>query len=94
MRFLKSSLELDYNASRIAMTNGISTLKLRKQSQDLALEVYTTARAKYDQGVGSSIELLQAESALNEAQNNYFNALQDLLMSKVDFDKASGKLTK
>lgn len=94
MRFLKSSLELDHTSARIALVNGISTLKLRKQSQDLAMEVYNTARAKYEQGVGSSIELLQAESALNEAQNNYFNALQELLMAKVEFDRASGKLAK
>jgi outer membrane protein len=49
-------------------------------------------KIKYEQGVGSSLELIDAESALREAETNYYTALLELLMAKTDLDKASGSL--
>jgi outer membrane protein TolC len=42
--------------------------------------------------VGSNLEVLDAENTLKEAQVNYYNALYDALVAKVDLDKAYGKL--
>jgi outer membrane protein TolC len=42
--------------------------------------------------VGSNIEVIEAESSLREAQVNYYNALYDALISKVDLDKAFAKI--
>jgi outer membrane protein TolC len=42
--------------------------------------------------VGSNIEVLNAETSSREAQTNYFTALYDFLIAKVDQDKATGKL--
>jgi outer membrane protein len=36
--------------------------------------------------------MVTAETALKEAQTNYFNALFDALVAKIDFDKATGTL--
>jgi outer membrane protein TolC len=35
---------------------------------------------------------VDAEASLKEAQVNYYNALYDALIAKVDLDKAYGKL--
>jgi outer membrane protein len=40
---------------------------------DLAKEVLRVTKIKYDQGVGSSLEVTTAETSLKEAQNNYIN---------------------
>ena len=47
---------------------------------------------KYKQGIGSNLEVVTAESALKEAQINYYNALYDVLVYKVDMDFALGNL--
>jgi outer membrane protein len=58
----------------------------------LAENVARVTRIKYEQGVGSNLEVTEAEGSLREAQINYYNALYDALVAKVDLDKAYGKL--
>jgi outer membrane protein TolC len=38
--------------------------------------------------------MVTAETTLKEAQTNYYNALYDAIVSKIDFDKANGTLVK
>ena len=58
----------------------------------LAEKVARVTKIKYTQGVGSNLEVVDAESALKESQINYFNALYDVLVAKIDIEKAFGKL--
>jgi outer membrane protein TolC len=46
---------------------------------------------KFKEGVGSSIEVMQAETELKTAQNNYLGAIYDLIISKLDYYQATGK---
>ena len=64
------------------------------RNMDLAKEVLRVSKIKYQQGVGSNMEVVNAESDLKQAQNNYFSALYDVLIAKVDLDKSQGKLIK
>jgi outer membrane protein TolC len=57
---------------------------------ELAQSVLDVAQKKYDQGVGSNLEIINAQTALKEAQTNYFNALYEAVIAKVDYDKAMG----
>jgi outer membrane protein TolC len=57
---------------------------------DLAREIYTKSNLKYKEGVGSSLEVVQAENDLKTAQANYLNAIYDLVISKIDLKKANG----
>jgi outer membrane protein TolC len=67
---------------------------MQKKNIELAEEVYRVSKIKYENGVGTNLEVLNAETSLKEAQINYFNALYDAMVLKVDFDKAKGTLTK
>jgi outer membrane protein len=58
----------------------------------LAMEVFRMAKIKFDEGVGSDLEVVEANSALKEAESNYFAALYDALIAKVDLEKALGLL--
>jgi outer membrane protein TolC len=44
--------------------------------------------------VGSNIEVVNAEASFKEAQTNYFSALFDAMVAKIDLQKASGTLYK
>ena len=59
---------------------------------ELADKVARVTKIKYEQGVGSSIEVTDAESSLREAQVNYYNALYDAILAKIDLDKAFAKI--
>ena len=58
----------------------------------LAGNVARVTKIKYEQGVGSSLEVTDAENSLRTAQTNYYSALFDAMVAKVDLDKADGKL--
>jgi len=72
----------------------LSTLDLQNKNMGLADEVTRVAKIKYQQGIGTSLEVTTAEQSLLESQTNYYNALYDALVSKVDYDKANGTLVK
>lgn len=89
---LQNGINLEVEQSRTTYLNGLKSLDNQKRNMELAQEVLRVSKIKYEQGVGSSIEVTTAETSLKEAQNNYINALYDLLINKVNMDKALGKI--
>lgn len=86
----KNAINLDIKNSITTYTNSVTSLESQQKNLDLANEVLRVTKIKYEQGVGSSIEVTQAQTSLKEAENNYINALYDALISKVDTEKATG----
>ena len=89
---LKNALNLQANSAKISYINSLKSLENQKQNQALAQEVLRVTKIKYQQGVGSSIEVTQAQTAMEDADNKYIQSLYDVLISKVDLDKAYGKI--
>ncbi|RFS15913.1 TolC family protein [Emticicia sp. C21] len=89
---LRESFDLQSKSAGINLKNGLESLNVQQRNMDLATEVVRVTKIKYQAGQGSNIEVVNAESALKEAQTNYFAALYDVLIAKVDLDKAMGKL--
>lgn len=89
---LKNALNLEASQASVTYTNGLQTLNNQKKSQELAREVLRVSKIKYQQGVGSSIEVTQAQTELENADNQYIQGLYDALVSKVDLDKAYGRI--
>ena len=54
----------------------------------LAERIYDKVKAKYDEGINSSLELTQANNQLLETQGNFINASFQLINAKVNLDKA------
>lgn len=89
---LKSGIDLEIKQVAAAYLNAVETVEAQQQNSDLAANVARVTKIKFEQGVGSNLEVVEAESALREAQVNYFNALYDAIVAKIDLDKAYGKL--
>ncbi len=89
---LESAIDLEVKQARISLDNALRTVVAQKENMDLAANVARITKIKYEQGVGSNLEVIDAEASLREAQINYYNALYDALVAKVDIDKAYGKL--
>ncbi len=90
--FVQQSIDMELQSSKTTLFSNISTLDMQKKNIALAEEVYRVTKIKYEQGVGSNIEVLNAETSLKESQVNYFSALYDALISKVDYEKAKGQI--
>ena len=89
---LRNGIGLQANKARITYINGLQSLKSQKENMGLAEEVLRVAKIKYSQGVGSSIEVTQAQTDLDSADNSYIQSLYDALISKVDLDQAYGRI--
>jgi outer membrane protein len=89
---LQNGINLQINQSQTAYINGITSLENQKSNRTLAQEVLRVTKVKYEQGVGSSLEVTTAETALKEAETNYIGALYDALINKVNLDKALGRI--
>jgi outer membrane protein len=89
---LQRAIDLQLSASSILFKNALLTLDVQDQNVALAEKVYNTTLKKYEQGLGSSFELLQTETELENAQSNYFQALYDAVTAKIAYTKALGKL--
>ena len=72
--------------------NRKTSLENRKRALELSENIYNKTKIKFTEGVGSSVEVMQAEASLYESQTNYINALYDLLIAKTDLDIAKGEI--
>jgi outer membrane protein len=89
---LKNQIDMEVDSSRIRIRNSLIMLDEQVKNMKLAEEVYNQTKIKYDQGLGSNLEVTNAETELRTAQNNYFSALYDAIIARVDYLKAIGKL--
>jgi outer membrane protein len=91
-RTMKSGIDLEIKTATINYENALKSVASQKANMDLAANIARVTKIKYEQGVGSNFEVIEAESSLKEAQVNYYNALYDAVVAKTDLEKAYGKL--
>jgi outer membrane protein TolC len=89
---MKNKIDMEVDSSLISIRNAIVTLDVQRQNMELANSVYNQTKIKYDNGLGSNLEITNAEAELRTAQNNYFSALYDAIVARIDYLKAVGKL--
>ena len=89
---LKSSIDNDVAQARLKITAAVVTMDNQKKNIELAEKVYNTTKIKYEQGLGNNQEIYNAQTELKIAQNNYYSALYDAIIAKIDYQKATGKL--
>lgn len=63
-----------------------------KENLSLANEVYDVIQLQYRSGVKAYLDVITAESDLRTAQINYYNALYQVLSSKIDVLQSLGKI--
>lgn len=92
MANFKNAVALEVFNSQSSLNNSLKTLDEQKKNVDLATEVARVTRIKYEQGVGSNLEVVTAETELKNAQTNYLSTLYDALVARTDLEKANGTL--
>lgn len=90
--FLERSIDLQINQSVVDYSNSKESLEITSKNVDLALSIYNASEKKYKEGVGSNLEVLNANAGLKQAQTNYYNAVYEVIISKINLEKTLGTL--
>lgn len=88
----KQAVDLEHTLSINNLKNAILNMDAQKENLELAEKVYNTTKKKYEQGLGSTFEVLQADTEWQRAQGNYFEALYNAVLAKINYNKATGTL--
>ena len=69
-------------------------LDIQKRNFELAQEIFTRVNLKYTTGLGSSLDLTNAQRDLETARSSYLNTMYDYFVAQLDLRKAIGDLNK
>lgn len=92
MKDTKLSLDLDYRNAMADIDNNIITIKNQKENMQLATEILSNTKNNYLQGLASLTDLLDAENASLEAQNNFTRAVLNYKIAEISLIKSKGEL--
>lgn len=89
---LENAIEMEVNQMRKTLVMNLNLLQSQEENSKLAESVYNQTKIKYQEGMGTNLEVIEADNAFKQAQSNYFNALYDALIAHVDYQKSLGIL--
>ncbi len=89
---LEQLINLEVSQANTNYSNAMKQYRTQQDNLKKAEGIYKTTVIKYNEGVGSSLEMSNAQTELLTTQTNYINALYDLLNAKTDLDKSLGNL--
>jgi outer membrane protein TolC len=89
---MKNNIDNEISQAKLNYMSSVATVNFQKKNMQLAENVYSQTKKKFEAGTGSNTEISAAQADLVAAQNNFMNALYAALIAKVDLLKASGKL--
>jgi len=92
IRLAEQSIKVELSNSEIQYRNAVDNIHNEKDNLDLAENVYKNTQLEYQQGAGSSLDLVQAESSYRESLNNYYNKLLNLYIAKINLEQSKGTL--
>jgi len=85
-------MTLEIINAKSQLLNAKRTLSNRERTLALSEKIFEKSNVKFREGVGSSIEISQAESALYDSQSNLINAMYELVLAKANLDIAYGNI--
>ena len=90
---LKNLVNSEYSSALANYKASLSDFLAMKENVGLAQEVYDVIRLQYRSGIKAYLEVITAETDLRTAQINYFNALYQVISSKIDVEKSKGEIS-
>lgn len=89
---LEEQLKLQEKQLRFNLRNALDKYSSQKENVKVALRVNRNFDLKYEQGVASSLERLQANDSYLQAENNYVGATLELLQAYIAWEKLLNNL--
>ncbi len=92
MQNLANAATLQFNSAQVRYSTSLELMDLQQKNLQIASEIYKKAAIKLKEGLGSSLELVQAETDYKAAQISYLNSIYDVLLANVELKKSLGQL--
>jgi outer membrane protein TolC len=89
---LQNALTAEYARALASYKSNLALYLTQRENVVLAREVYDVIQLQYKNGVKAYLDVTIAESDLRTTRINYFNALYQVLASKLDVQKALGQI--
>jgi outer membrane protein TolC len=89
----RNTINTEYIQALAGYKSNFTNWQLLKQNVELAKDVYKVVSLQYREGIKTYLDVIIAQSDLRTAELNYYNALFQVLSSKIDLEKALGTLT-
>jgi outer membrane protein TolC len=92
INFTRQSINLEVSNAFTQYRNTLQRIEDEQQNIQLAQEVYQVTQLEFREGVGTSTDVVNAETALRQAQTTYITTLLDLYTARLDLERAKGNL--
>ena len=89
---VKQAIDLEQVATKNSLRTALANLDAQQRNMELAEKVYNATKLKFQNGIGSSFEVLQADTDLQQAQWSYFGSLYNAIVAKISYQYSLGKL--
>jgi outer membrane protein len=89
---LDNAIQAEYRQALATYKGNLAEYNALKENLALAADVYNTLRIQYAAGVKTYLDVIIAETDLRSAQLNYLVALNQVLTSKLDMERALGTI--
>jgi outer membrane protein len=86
------TINTEYVQALASYKSNFTNWQILKQNVDLAKDVYKVVSIQYREGIKVYLDVIVAQSDLRTAELNYYNALFQLLSSKIDLERSLGTL--
>jgi outer membrane protein len=93
IEMFEQSVELEARAAAANVTNAWADVENARENKVLSDEVYRIATTKYKEGIGSNLEVIDAENTLMESQVNYLTALYSYVIATVELRRVKGEFS-
>jgi outer membrane protein TolC len=88
----ENTINTEYVQALAAYKSNYTNWQLIRENVSLAKDVYKVVSLQYREGIKTYLDVIVSQSDLRTAELNYYNALFQLLSSKIDLEKALGIL--
>lgn len=90
VRQVADNITLEISDAFLSLKEAEKRITTNKAAVEEAALNYIIAQKRYSAGVGTNLDVMDAELAMNQAKTNYVNSLHDYNASKARLDKAIG----
>lgn len=88
---VRNGIALEVRDAFLNLNSALETIGSTKKAVDSAEEGYKVSTQRYNSGVGTNLEVLDAQVALTQAKNDFLQSIFDVETAKAKIDQVVGK---
>jgi outer membrane protein TolC len=89
---LRQTLRYELENTQTTLKNAFRAAMIQKENIAIAEEIVSTTTTRFKQGQATQQDVLNAEETFRNTQASYLQAVYDVLVAKLDWEKANGNL--